>query len=236
MIEEELGIIEGETTADGMFTCLLPRRRRAHERARARARAERETREEVIALSLCAAAFGKKSRVSFSTRPEKRESLPRSSVVVVGTHTTPPLVRVRSLREVECLGSCANAPMIQLNDDYYECLSPESMRSLLRQCKAGEKPPMGQWGSLPMNGQVSCEGPAGKTSLYETPGHRPTSAKGGIESRFCWYRFRIQGLVSQSLPIFASQSIGVLESSTVTARASLSSIERPRLETHLDHS
>ncbi len=24
-----------------------------------------------------------------------------------------------TLREVECLGSCANAPMIQLNDDYY---------------------------------------------------------------------------------------------------------------------
>ena len=45
VIEEELGIIEGETTADGMFTCLLPRRRRAHERARARARAPRERRE-----------------------------------------------------------------------------------------------------------------------------------------------------------------------------------------------
>jgi NADH:ubiquinone oxidoreductase subunit E len=29
-----------------------------------------------------------------------------------------------TLREVECLGSCANAPMIQLNDDYYVSLGP----------------------------------------------------------------------------------------------------------------
>jgi NADH dehydrogenase (ubiquinone) flavoprotein 2 len=28
---------------------------------------------------------------------------------------------------------------------------------------------MGKWGSLPMNGQVSCEGPLGKTSLFEKP-------------------------------------------------------------------
>lgn len=32
-----------------------------------------------------------------------------------------------TLREVECLGSCANAPMIQLNDDYY--VSPELQTS-----------------------------------------------------------------------------------------------------------
>ena len=29
---------------------------------------------------------------------------------------------------------------------------------------------MGKWGSLPMNGQVSCEGPKGKTSLATVPG------------------------------------------------------------------
>jgi NADH dehydrogenase (ubiquinone) flavoprotein 2 len=31
---------------------------------------------------------------------------------------------------------------------------------------------MGRWGSLPMNGQVSCEGPHGKTSLKE-PAPKP---------------------------------------------------------------
>ena len=74
-----------------------------------------------------------------------------------------------TLLEVECLGACANAPMIQLNDDYYECLTPKSMIELLEACKAGKPPPMGKWGSLPMNGQVSCEGPRGKTSLFEIP-------------------------------------------------------------------
>jgi NADH dehydrogenase (ubiquinone) flavoprotein 2 len=32
-----------------------------------------------------------------------------------------------TLLEVECLGACANAPMIQLNDDYYECLTPKTI-------------------------------------------------------------------------------------------------------------
>ena len=44
---------------------------------------------------------------------------------------------------------------IQLNDDYYECLTPESTIALLEACKAGNPPKMGKWGSLPMNGQVS---------------------------------------------------------------------------------
>jgi NADH dehydrogenase (ubiquinone) flavoprotein 2 len=71
-----------------------------------------------------------------------------------------------TLLEVECLGSCANAPMMQLNDDYYECLSPQTTLELLQACREGKPPPMGKWGSLPMNGQVSCEGPLGKTSLF----------------------------------------------------------------------
>lgn len=83
-----------------------------------------------------------------------------------------------TLLEVECLGACANAPMIQLNDDYYECLTRESMVQLLEDCKAGNPPQMGKWGSLPMNGQVSCEGPLGKTSLMSVPGPPPVRAEG----------------------------------------------------------
>lgn len=33
--------------------------------------------------------------------------------------------------EVECLGACVNAPMVQINDDFYEDLTPESTISLL---------------------------------------------------------------------------------------------------------
>ena len=42
----------------------------------------------------------------------------------------------------------------QLNDDYYECLTPATTVALLEACKAGKPPKMGRWGSLPMNGQV----------------------------------------------------------------------------------
>ena len=78
-----------------------------------------------------------------------------------------------TLREVEGLGACANAPMVQMNDDYYECLTPKSVVELLEACKRGEKHEMGRWGSLPMNGQVSCEGPRGKTSLATAAGPAP---------------------------------------------------------------
>jgi NADH dehydrogenase (ubiquinone) flavoprotein 2 len=38
--------------------------------------------------------------------------------------------------EVECLGACVNAPMIQINDDYYEDLTPESIVTLLKALQA----------------------------------------------------------------------------------------------------
>lgn len=85
-----------------------------------------------------------------------------------------------TLREVECLGACANAPMVQVNDDYFESLTPKSVVALLEACvEKGEAPPMGRWGSLPMNGQVSCEGPRGKTSLAATP-KPPPIREGGF--------------------------------------------------------
>ncbi|OQS06772.1 NADH dehydrogenase flavoprotein 2, mitochondrial precursor [Thraustotheca clavata] len=75
-----------------------------------------------------------------------------------------------TLREVECLGACANAPMVQINDDFYENLTPQATRELLDACKRDQPPPMSKWGSLPMNGQLSCEGPQGKTTLkWEHP-------------------------------------------------------------------
>ena len=72
--------------------------------------------------------------------------------------------------EVECLGACVNAPMVQINDDYYEDLTPESVVALLTALKessiAGDSgktikvPPPG-----PMSGRQTCENSAGLTSL-----------------------------------------------------------------------
>lgn len=44
-----------------------------------------------------------------------------------------------TLMEVECLGACVNAPMVQINDDYYEDLTPDSIVSLLKKLKKKEK-------------------------------------------------------------------------------------------------
>ncbi len=48
-----------------------------------------------------------------------------------------------TMMEVECLGACANAPMIQINDDFYEDLTPESMTSILENLKKGIVPAPG---------------------------------------------------------------------------------------------
>ena len=42
-----------------------------------------------------------------------------------------------TLTEVECLGACVNAPVIQINDDYYEDLDPERIIVLLDSLKTG---------------------------------------------------------------------------------------------------
>ncbi|MGH7014300.1 MAG: NADH-quinone oxidoreductase subunit NuoE [Stellaceae bacterium] len=48
-----------------------------------------------------------------------------------------------TLREVECLGACVNAPVIQVNDDFYEDLDGSSTAALIAALARGEKPPMG---------------------------------------------------------------------------------------------
>lgn len=48
--------------------------------------------------------------------------------------TTPD--KLFTFSEVECLGACVNAPMIQINDDYYEDLTPESTVTLLKALQA----------------------------------------------------------------------------------------------------
>ena len=66
-----------------------------------------------------------------------------------------------TLSEAECLGACANAPMMQINDDYYEDLDPETVRVVLAALKRGEKPKAGsqagRWGSEPKGGLTTLK-------------------------------------------------------------------------------
>ena len=48
-----------------------------------------------------------------------------------------------TLTEVECLGACVNAPMVQINDHFYEDLDPARMKEILRAFRAGSPPEPG---------------------------------------------------------------------------------------------
>ena len=62
--------------------------------------------------------------------------------------------------EVECLGACCNAPMVQINDDYYEDLTAENFRAVLEALGRGETPAAGS-----QSGRTGSEPAEGLTSL-----------------------------------------------------------------------
>jgi NADH-quinone oxidoreductase E subunit len=69
-----------------------------------------------------------------------------------------------TLVEVECLGACVNAPILQVNDDFYEDLDGPSTEALLDAFRAGKPPPVGS-----LNGRRGSAPAAGKTTLTEPP-------------------------------------------------------------------
>jgi NADH dehydrogenase (ubiquinone) flavoprotein 2 len=62
-----------------------------------------------------------------------------------------------TLMKVECLGACANAPMMQVNDHFYEDLDIETMKKILDALKRGKQPKtgsqLGRKGSEPVKGR-----------------------------------------------------------------------------------
>jgi NADH-quinone oxidoreductase E subunit len=66
-----------------------------------------------------------------------------------------------SLIEVECLGACVNAPVVQINDDFYEDLDPKKLEWLLDELAAGRVPPhgsqTGRQGSAPDGGPTTLK-------------------------------------------------------------------------------
>lgn len=65
-----------------------------------------------------------------------------------------------TMTEVECLGACVNAPILQINDDYYEDLDGAQTEALLEKLKAGEPLPqagsvIGRHASAPVSNQTT---------------------------------------------------------------------------------
>jgi NADH-quinone oxidoreductase subunit E len=67
-----------------------------------------------------------------------------------------------TLTEVECMGTCANAPMIQINDDNYEDLTYETTTAVLEALAKGEMPKSG-----PQIDRQTCAPEGGPSTLKE---------------------------------------------------------------------
>uniref|UniRef100_H3A081 NADH dehydrogenase [ubiquinone] flavoprotein 2, mitochondrial n=1 Tax=Latimeria chalumnae TaxID=7897 RepID=H3A081_LATCH len=89
------------------------------------------------------------------------EAIQKKLGIHIGETTADKLFTVT---EVECLGACVNAPMVQINDNYYEDLAPKDIEDIIDELKAGRVPKPG-----PRNGRFSCEPASGLTSLTEPP-------------------------------------------------------------------
>jgi NADH dehydrogenase (ubiquinone) flavoprotein 2 len=74
-----------------------------------------------------------------------------------------------SLMEVECLGACVNAPIVQINDDYYEDLTRESMVEILGLLAEDMKPSIGSQkgrkASMALSGPTTLEKEAKKAKV-----------------------------------------------------------------------
>ena len=69
-----------------------------------------------------------------------------------------------SVIEVECLGACANAPMVQINDDYYEDLTPEQMGQIIDDLRAGKDVKVGS-----QTGRLASAPEGGPQTLLDVP-------------------------------------------------------------------
>ncbi|MGH7022407.1 MAG: NADH-quinone oxidoreductase subunit NuoE [Caulobacteraceae bacterium] len=69
-----------------------------------------------------------------------------------------------SWEEVECMGACANAPMIAINDRYFEDLTPKALAAIIGEFAAGRTPEAGSYagrrGCEPAGGPLTLKDPA----------------------------------------------------------------------------
>ena len=71
------------------------------------------------------------------------------------------------------MGACVNAPMVAINDDYFEDLTPKSLAGIIAEFAAGKSPAPGSYagrrGCEPAGGPLTLEDPA----LYDGSRGKP---------------------------------------------------------------
>jgi len=90
------------------------------------------------------------------------EALKKVCQDVIGPQSTVTADGKLSWLEVECLGACCNAPMAQINVDYYEDLTPDNFRQLLDDLRHGRPTKPG-----PQNGRTGSEPEGGANTLTD---------------------------------------------------------------------
>ncbi len=99
-----------------------------------------------------------------------------------------------SWEEVECLGACSNAPMVQIGKDFYEDLTETSFREILQAFGRGEVPTPG-----PQNGRFAAEPLSGLTSLADmNSGDHTHNASAG---RALEYADTVKRILGDEVPI-----------------------------------
>ena len=95
---------------------------------------------------------------------------------VIGPESTVSEDGQLSWLEVECLGACVNAPMVQINKDYYEDLTPDGFEALLEKLRSGEEvaagPQTDRLTSSPLGGPTSL---TDENAILRTPRHEEGS-------------------------------------------------------------
>ncbi len=106
------------------------------------------------------------------------EALKKVCHDVIGPQKTVTADGKLSWLEVECLGACCNAPMVQIGYDYYEDLTPESFAALLDDLRAGRPVKPG-----PQNGRHASE-PKDSVKTLTDPSLFDGSVVGSWRKRF----------------------------------------------------
>jgi NADH dehydrogenase (ubiquinone) flavoprotein 2 len=91
------------------------------------------------------------------------------------------------ISEVECLGACVNAPMMQVNNEwFYEDLNADSIKKIMNTWRDGKEPQIG-----PQIERNKSEGPMGRTSLNTGFESEPIT-RDFVEAKRIWEESKVK--------------------------------------------
>ncbi len=134
-----------------------------------------------------------------------------------------------TLVEVECLGACSNAPMVQINDDYFEDLTPESMVNIIEKLSKGEPVQPG-----PQSARHSSEAATGRTALTSEVSSRKSLESGSsTRLRLSAFLHVLVTFHSERLLTFLFSSVSLSSSNSLMDPASSAFPNLPKRVSHM---